>query len=368
LIILFTVLVYAALRLVYRLVGGRDSVASWLGTRKAHHAARLTTRGLISFVEGNWDRARRQLLRGAKHNDNPLFNYLMAARASYRLDDGEGVSEYLGSAEDNEAGAAAAVALTRAEMQLHAGQFERVLESLEPLGRNRYPQALELHYRACYGLRDWEGLGALLPELKKHKVLDAEPLGRLQREVHMGLLRGSIAAGDSPAEGLRTAWQRVPADLKHDSQLLNCYVGLLLECNEDAAAEKIILRALKRQWDSGLVRQFGLLEGDSPARQLQEAEAWLPAHPEDPELLLCLGRLSARDKLWGKARDYFESCYRLRRTGEVCAELGRLLAGLGEPRVAAAYYREGLSISEGKLPELPMPQKQLPHRQMVARS
>ena len=54
---------------------------------------------------------------------------------------------------------------------------------------------------------------------------------------------------------------------------------------------------------------------------------------------------SARDKLWGKARDYFESSYRVQRSPEICAELGRLLSGLGEPKVAAAYYREGLLLS-----------------------
>ena len=72
-------------------------------------------------------------------------------------------------------------------------------------------------------------------------------------------------------------------------------------------------------------------------------------------MLLALGRLSARDKLWGKARDYFESSYRLERSAEVCAELGRLLNALGEPKVAAAYYREGLELREKGLPELPMP-------------
>ena len=86
------------------------------------------------------------------------------------------------------------------------------------------------------------------------------------------------------------------------------------------------------------------------------------------ELLLCLGRLSARDKLWGKARDYFERAYRLEPGGEVCAELGRLLIALGEPKVAAAYYREGLTLSESGLPDLPMPEKLISDGQLLARS
>ena len=61
-------LVYLALRLVFRLVGGQRSLVSWLGTRKTHHAARLSTRGLINFLEGNWARSRRQVLKGATNN------------------------------------------------------------------------------------------------------------------------------------------------------------------------------------------------------------------------------------------------------------------------------------------------------------
>ena len=104
-----------------------------------------------------------------------------------------------------------------------------------------------------------------------------------------------------------------------------------------------------------MLAQFG------KALQLSNAESWLPQHATDPQLFLCLGRLSARESLWGKARDYFESCYKLERSPEVCAELGRLLDALGEPKVAAAYFREGLKLQEHGLPQLPMPLPALAH-------
>ena len=138
--------------------------------------------------------------------------------------------------------------------------------------------------------------------------------------------------------------------------MLDEYVALLVKGEHHAAAEKVILRALKQSWDSKLVREYGFVVGQDGAKQLAHAEAWLPAHPEDPQLLLTLGRLAARQELWGKARDYFEGSYRLERTAEVCAELGRLLVALGEPKLAGAYYREGLNLREPDLPELPMPE------------
>jgi HemY protein len=156
-------------------------------------------------------------------------------------------------------------------------------------------------------------------------------------------------------EQLRSIWQKTPKLMQHDTQLLEVYVESLIDLGDHDTAEKTIQRALKREWSSTLVRQYGLLRVDDIPRQLAKAEAWLTAHPQDSQLHLCLGRLSARAELWGKARDYFESSYRLAPSAETCAELGRLLTGLGEPKVAAAYFREGLLLSHSALPDLPIP-------------
>ena len=140
----------------------------------------------------------------------------------------------------------------------------------------------------------------------------------------------------------------------------------MIKAGEHDTAAKAIESALKHEWHGSLLREYGYVESNDNARQLAAAERWLVDRPEDPQLLLCLGRLSARDKLWGKARDYFESSYRLERSAEVCAELGRLLTGLGEPKVAAAYFREGLLLQEDQLPELPMPEKMVPDNRLLA--
>ncbi len=364
---LFTLAIYAVVRLFRRILGGQNSLSSWLGGRRTRASSRLTTRGLISFIEGNWQRARKQLLRGARNSEAPLVNYLMAARASYRLNEPDKVREYLGAAEEAEAEAGIAVELTQAELKLHSRQYEQALATLVRARRNagRHPYVLDLLHRAYYGLKDWEQLAQLLPELRKYKVLDSNAIAALEREIYSAQLAAG-ARSDDEGEALRVAWQRMPGHLKQDEQVLADYVALLVSSGQHAAAEKVINRALKQQWDRNLVRQYGFLESEQPARQLAHAESWLSAHQDDPQLLLCLGRLAAREKLWGKARDYFESAYRLEPTPEVCAELGRLLVALGEPKVAAAYYREGLQGSQMGLPELPMPEPTIPPARRLA--
>lgn len=364
LFVVFTGLLYVSVRLLRKLLGGQHSLASWLGSRKARQSARLTTRGLINLIEGNWAKSRRQLLNGARHSESPLINYLMAARASYQLHEIDKMREYLGAAEEAESEAGIAVELTQAEMKLNSGQYEQALATLVRARRNasKHPYVLDLLRQAYVELKDWDALEELLPELKRHKVIDSAQLQSLSRTVHIKLLNQS-AVGDEEegVEFLRKRWQKMPADMKRDPEILHNYVGLLNQHQAYDLSAKTILTALKQAWDPVLVKLYGYVEAQNSALQLSNAESWLPQHATDPQLLLCLGRLSARESLWGKARDYFESCYKLERSPEVCAELGRLLDALGEPKVAAAYFREGLKLQEHGLPQLPMPLPALAH-------
>jgi HemY protein len=367
LLLLLVILLFLVLRLAYRLLRGQRSLVSWFGTRKAHHARRLSTRGLISYAEGNWARAARQLERGAQNNDAPLANYLLAARASQRLPDAGKLHEYLSLASAAEPDAAIAVELTLAEIKLEAGEYEQSLSALDKARDNvgRHPRVLELLRRAYAGLGDWENQLQLLPDLKKYKVLDPEAYHDLERSVHVHRLE---AARSSLAE-LQSTWQSLPGRLKHDADLVRAYTRGLVALDDQETAEQALLRALKHEWNHDLLREYSLVQSADSSKQLSRAEAWLSAHPEDAQLLLCLGRLAARDSLWGKARDYFESSYRLERSTEICAELGRLLTALGEPKVAGAYYREGLLIrEESRLPSLPMPGRVVPEGQQLARS
>jgi len=365
LLLLSVLLMYLLLQLAYRIVGGRRSLVSWLGTRKTRNAQRLSTRGLINFTEGNWQKARRQLLRGAQHNEAPLLNYLLAARASAQLHETEKVDEYLRAAGEAEPGAAVAMEFARAELKLQAGEYQQAVTALDQATRNvsRHPYVLSLLRRAYEALNDWDKLLELLPQLQKHKLLTNEEFAQLQRQFQLN----RVVRSNSDLQLLRASWQQVPKHLQRDATLVAAYVGNLIKLGDEEEAEDALLYALKQEWSTTLVRQYGYVHSVNATRQLARAESWLIAHPEDPQLLLCLGRLSAREKLWGKARDYFESCYRLEHSAEVCAELGRLLTGLGEANVAAAYFREGLSLSEDALPELPMPDKTVPDSRLLAR-
>ncbi len=367
-LLLFSGLAYLLTRLVRKTLGGKNSIATWLGMRKSRKGVHLTNRGLINFIEGNWSKSRQQLLRGAKGNEAPLLNYLIAARASHQLNETDKMREYLGVAEQSEADAGIAVELTQAEMKLGMGQYEQALATLVRARRNagRHPYVLSLLRKVYEGLEDWQALAELLPELKKYKVIPESEYSQLELKVHTLLFTQSVA--DAGTDELKKSWSRLPATLKKEPALVRDYLELLLGLGAYEEAGKFIVRSLKGEWDSALVRLYGFVEGANPTKQLAQAESWLDGHDKDAQLQLCLGRLSARNKLWGKARDFFESSYKLERSAEVCAELGRLLASLGEDNVSAAYFREGLLIKEPDLPELPMPDKAVSRVKRLANS
>jgi HemY protein len=70
--------------------------------------------------------------------------------------------------------------------------------------------------------------------------------------------------------------------------------------------------------------------------------------------MLALGRLSLRNELWGKAREYFETSLKLQRKRETLAELSRLNAHMGHDTASINLLMQSLENDNG-LPHLPMP-------------
>ena len=238
---------------------------------------------------------------------------------------------------------------------MQASEYKQALALLTQAKNNvpRHPYVLSLLSQAYQGLNDWDMLLELLPQLRKHKQLSSEALQRLEKQVHYNRLQRCNADLDR----LHVIWKKVPKLLQSDVGIAEIYVRNLIKCEDYDSAERVILRGLKQAWQPALVREYGYLKGQNASRQLSQAEKWLQAHPDDPQLLLCLGRLSARNQVWSKSRLYFESSYRVEHSAEICAELGRLLTSFGEIEAATAYFREGLLMSEHELPDLALPLK-----------
>ncbi len=338
---------------------GTSRLSSFLMQRRHRRSVQDTQQGLIALIEGNYSRAKQLLTRSIDDTEQPLLNYLAAAQASNALGDYEKAREFLAKAESDTDGADVAIELVQAELLLKNGRLEESLASLTRAQRNtaKHPSVLRLLKEVYEGLKDWDKLQGLLPELKKSKRYSAEDLLGLRRRIAMGQLsKVSESSQSSDSSELATWWKKLARDLQQDTVIIDQYLRHLLARGEDQRAEELLHQQLRKEWRREWVESYGLVAGADADKQLLVAENWLQERNNDPALLLALGRLSLRKELWGKAREYFESSYRLEPGADVCAELGRLLAYLGEYERSNAFFQEGLQKTARALP-LTLPSK-----------
>ena len=347
-------LLYLFLFLVIRLWRIPRDVGRWRGRRHAREARGALIQGLTSLAESNWVDAETQLLAGMRHGDTPLLNYLGAAIACEGQGNIEKRDEYLALAHKNAPQYDLAIGMTQAHLQHQARQLEQSLATLNEL-RSMAPkhrQVLKLLAQVYLELRDWTGLIDLIPDLRQHYVMTAPEIEALELQAHRELLKLSLPSG-SPGV-LEKAWSAVPKSLRRHPALVAIYARQLIQQNEPVRAESVLRAAIEDGWDPALVELYGQAAGASAAEQLVTAEGWLPAHGEDPKLLLTLARLAQRNHQEAKARAYYERCLALRGPAVACRELGELLERSGDKEQALTYYRRGLEMYASELRAAPV--------------
>lgn len=351
------------LNLSHRLRITPGALSSWMRTSGQRRARRQTTRGLLELAEGNWGRARKLLESGANKADTPLINYLSAAEAAHEQGDHEEAEVLLRKAWESTAGSDLAVGLTQAKLQLSAGKLEQALATLLRLRRKspNHPFVLKQLSNAYIALEDWQALSELLPELRRQAVMDDQSLNNLEKQVWLNVIdQAAERLERQPPEQrnmdhLDRIWDQLPPARREDTAVILHYAQHLAELGSESRAEALLRKVLRRQWSDELINLYGRLQGSRADEQLLMAEGWLQERPNNPELLLALGRLSLRNQLWGKAKEYFETSINLKRKQETAAELCRLYAHLGQYEQSVRLLRQGILEHHG-LPELPMPE------------
>jgi len=364
LFVALVVLTIVGFNLIRRFRQGTGMVAGWIARGNERRARRRTTQGLLALAEGNWPRARKLLTSSADKADTPLINYLAAAQAAFESGDHEAVDDLLRKAFESTPGSDLAVGITQAQLQLAGNRLEQALATLVRLRKQspHHPFVLKLLKNTYLRLEDWRELSRLLPELRKRDVLPEDDFHALEREVWHNLLeqaaddceRARKEDPEASLEPLTRLWDELPGFLRRDEFTIRDYARRLARLGDEAHAETLLRKVLRNHWSDQLINLYGRIEGSKPDEQLLIAEQWLKDRPNNPELLLALGRLSLRNELWGKAREYFETSLRLRRSREALAELSRLNAHMGEEELSIKLMMQGLAQDNG-LPELPMP-------------
>jgi HemY protein len=347
--VLALVLTFYVGYLILRLLNGVDfsmyRLQNWRKWRRKYQSYSKTNRGLVELIEGNWKNAEYYLLAGIAQSDAPLINYLGAAKAAQERHEYEKRDAYLRKAHEIAPHSEIAIGLTQAQLELSNGEIEHAHATLTHL-RTIAPKqkaVLKMLERVYVHLGDWPELLKLLPVLYKQKIISAEELQIFERKVYAEMLSGVNIK--SPADAQRF-WDSLPKKMRTLPAVVNAYVKQMIALpDKQNDLESILNTTLKKNWDTESVKLYGLVHASDPIKQLSKAEKWKQTYPNQPELLLTLGRLSMRCQLWGKARSYFETSLKLAPQAEIYVEYGKLLESLGDPHAALRNYRDGITLT-----------------------
>jgi HemY protein len=313
--------------------------------RRYGKARRQLNQGLIDLAEGRFAQAENHLMRLVEFSESPLVHYLAAARAAQLQGKHDARDGYLKAAHEANPDAELAIGVTQAELQLAHLQTEQALATLSHLHSiaPRHDYVTMLLARAYFELEDWPALVEILPDVRRKKLVKESRLIEMEQAGYCGILG---QATGSQAD-LEKAWSRVPKALQSKPAVMRFYLDALArEGWYNSSAEQQLLKSLDNQWDDSLIEVYGRFAARDANVQLSRAEKWLEDFGHNENLLLALGRISMRARLWGKAQGYLEASIGARPTPAACLELAQLFEQqLQQPGKAAAYYQQGLKLS-----------------------
>ncbi|WP_420588717.1 heme biosynthesis HemY N-terminal domain-containing protein [Bacterioplanoides sp.] len=336
--------VYLLIRSSLLVLGSDWRFNEWRRQRRSVRARRQTTRGFLALAQGQWRRAERQLRTSAEASDTPLINYLAAARAAYEQGKTDATDELLKAASQSTKGSELAVGITQVQLLQSRGQNEQALAVLLRLRQQnpKHAYVLKLLVKTYQDLEDWVALNDLLPTVKKASKIPADKLKELEERVQLQLLDRAVKAhGIRSVQELKSTFHDMPRNSRVSLPIVKRYVELLLEQGEEKLAEQELRTAMSSVWHDELVCLYGRLHGDTD-KQLLFAEQQLTERPNDPMLLLALGRLALRQHDLEKAREYLKTGLKIKGMPELHAAMGKVLMAEGEETLACEHFQLAL--------------------------
>lgn len=341
---------YAALRALLLTLALPQRVRAFHATRRKEKAALALQAALRLFYEGRYGHALKRAGQAFDAGYAPGLAALLAARAAHALREPEKEAAWLARA-GSDAEVAAAWLMSEAELAVESRQFDDALQALQRVQgtAGRHIAALRLELKAQQGLRHWDEVLRLTRLLEKRGAMLAEQA----REIKLRAHRENLRLRQADAGQLQSYLRQVPAS-ETGPRLAAVVAEALLAAGSHAQALKVIETQLEHEWDAALVKLYGECEqgidGDDESAtaertvRLARAEKWLTSHPRDGELLLALGRLCVRQRLWGKAQSYLEASLSVHESRAAHLELARLSEQLGRAQEADRHYRLGAKI------------------------
>jgi HemY protein len=319
---------------------------NWFARKRRQRFYNQTFLGLKELAEGSWVKAEKKLLRAAKKERASIssINYLAGAFAAQKQKAFGRRDGYLSRAIKIDQNSLVAANLTKAQLQISEEQWQDALITLHSLKKLKVkqPLLLTLLAKVYKHLQRFEELAEILPQLQKKKVFSYVEFYSLSIQAYSGLLQEFLYRRQY--NSFLLLWKRLARKFRSDPKLLAIYVDYLLMQRQVTQVEIILRKALFKKVDSALFDKYCSLDSSNPVKQLKIAEKLLAAYPADVSLLLGLGKLCKRQKLWGQAQHYLQESLAIKENIAAYVELADMAEAQKDLTKSIIYYHKIINI------------------------
>lgn len=339
---------FGALYLLMRLVINLwHFPAYWRNRRQLKRYSKAESsmaKGMIALEYGDWQLAEKQLVKMAKHSDSGLVHYLTAAKMAHNQQAFSRRDQYLAEARQRFPSDSVTIGLVEARLLMDSEPDVSLvilneLHQQSPKNKTILAEYAHLLVKQEY----WTRLEEILGEVKRFKALDKAEIQSLEVQ----LLAGKVARAENP-EALEQLWQSLSGRQQLKPAILAEFVEQRMGWGKEQGLAELIAKSLSKQWDDRLAYQYGRIELGPAYERLKKAEKWLSNQPDNPVLLLTLGRLACMSQLWGQARHYFQESLKLQPELETFHALAKCYESEGLETQAALTYKEAILQLEKK--------------------
>jgi HemY protein len=328
---------YWIVRLASHTLALPTHVRSFRARQRDKAGRRALMAALQAFFEGRFAQVEKHAGDAWERGSAPALAGLVAARAAQRRRDFERRDEWMRRVGESDPEWRRARMMLEAEQLIEERRYEEARGLLQELHSSgtRHVAATQMLLRCEQALGHWDESVRLARMLERREALSPEAVeGIVTRARSSELERVSL-----DARSLLEFWRSLPAAERLHPPIAAAGARAFMRFNDCRSAYRAIEAALDHAWDSDLVLLYGECGDDDTRGRIEHAEQWLLARPEDPELLLTLGRLCLRAELWGKAESYLEASLSSQPTRAAHIALAELFDRLHRPEDANRHYR-----------------------------
>ena len=347
--LVFVVVLYVLMRLVFGFLNLPSRFRQMRANRQLKNGSQALSQAGMAYFEGRFQKAEEQASKvmGNEHaKDNHALALMVATHSVAQLHDVAKSQHYLAEVAKLPKKMQLPRHLLLAEMALEQHDYEAAKDALsnaQALSPNLV-RTMKLTLRLAAAQKDPEGMLHVAAQLRKVGALTES-----ETEQYNMMAYRLILAQCVDAAGMKSALKKIP---EADKQGVMCLavaqkyqqLGLF------ASAVAWVTRYYPETQESALLPVFATgvqyLDEAKQRKAMEVAEGWLKVQPKDSQLLLCLGQLALKHKLWGKAQSYLEASLSLSPSVDAHLSLAQLFEATEKTGLAEQHRQQALQLVE----------------------